>query len=225
MPTAIVLFSGGLDSTTCLALAKVSGYECHTVSFDYGQRHKAEMQAAQALSAHYGAKHHVIRLPTESFSGSALTDNSIDVPDHTGDSSIPVTYVPARNTIFLSFALGLAEVYKASAIFTGVSSIDYSHYPDCRPEFIQAFENMANLATKAAVEGSPVHIKTPLLHLSKAQTIALGTTLGVDYSQTISCYQANSSGEACGRCDSCSLRKQGFAEAKLTDVTRYTTPA
>lgn len=197
-PKAVVLCSGGLDSTTCLALAVASGYECHAVSFDYGQKQSAELDAIKRIAGQLGAQHHLLELPKMSFKQSALTENDIQVPDYSGKNEIPVTYVPARNTVFLSMALGLAEVLGAQAIYIGASSVDYSGYPDCRPEYIQAFENMANLATKAAVQGQKVSICTPLMYLSKAQTIQLGHRLGVDYSQTVTCYQADEAGAACG---------------------------
>lgn len=222
MKKAVILLSGGLDSTTCLALAKSQGYACATLSFDYGQRHRAELEAAARISAQFGAlKHEVVKLSLDNLGGSALTDESIAVPDYVGDDAIPVTYVPARNTVFLSIALGFAEVLEARSIFAGMSAVDYSGYPDCRPEYIAAFQQMANLATKAGVEGNPIEIKTPLINLSKAQTIKLGDSLGVDYSQTVSCYQLSELGQACGRCDSCELRKRGFLEAGVADPTRY----
>lgn len=219
---AVVLLSGGLDSVTVLAHAHAHGYECHTLSFDYGQRHQVELQAAERLAAQYGAKtHRVMQMNMAAIGGSALTDNKIDVPVNGVGSDIPVTYVPARNTIFLSYALGLAEVLEAQHIFIGVNSVDYSGYPDCRPEYIAAFEKMANLATKTAVEGHLIKIETPLMSLSKAQIIHMGMKLGVDYSLTVSCYQADPAGRACGKCDSCRLRQQGFAEAGVPDPTRY----
>ncbi|HEY9018284.1 7-cyano-7-deazaguanine synthase QueC [Thiomicrospira sp.] len=219
---AVVLLSGGLDSVTVLAHAHAHGYECHTLSFDYGQRHQVELQAAERLAAQYGAKtHRVMQMNMAAIGGSALTDNKIDVPVNGVGSDIPVTYVPARNTVFLSYALGLAEVLEAQHIFIGVNSVDYSGYPDCRPEYIAAFEKMANLATKTAVEGHLIKIETPLMSLSKAQIIHMGMKLGVDYSLTVSCYQADPAGRACGKCDSCRLRQQGFAEAGVPDPTRY----
>lgn len=219
---AVVLLSGGLDSVTVLALAKSEGYECHALSFDYGQRHQVELAAAERLAKTYGAdSFRVMNMNMAAIGGSALTDERIAVPTEGVGESIPVTYVPARNTIFLSYALGLAEVLNADAIFIGVNAVDYSGYPDCRPEYIQAFEHLANLATKTGVEGHRIEIKTPLIHLTKAEIIQLGTRLGVDYALTVSCYQANLAGEACGLCDSCRLRKQGFAQAGLPDPTRY----
>lgn len=221
MKKAVVLLSGGLDSATCLAIARDQGYECHTIAFDYGQRTRSELDAAERVSAALGAlSHRVIELGMGSIGGSALTDHSIDVPEEGGDG-IPVTYVPARNTVFLSLALGLAEVVEAEAIYIGVNAVDYSGYPDCRPAFIEAFQTMANLATKAGVEGSPITVETPLMHLSKAQIIQQGTALGLDYGLTVSCYQADENGNACGKCDSCRLRKQGFEEALVKDPTNY----
>lgn len=218
---AVVLVSGGLDSTTVLAIAKQQGYECHTISFDYGQRHRAELTAAERTSREMGAvSHKVIQLDMRAIGGSALTDSSIDVPEEEGDG-IPVTYVPARNTVFLSVALGWAEVLGAQDIFIGVNAVDYSGYPDCRPEFIQAYERMANLATKAGVEGRALKIQTPLIDLTKAEIVTVGTQLGVDYRATVSCYQADEHGRACGKCDSCRLRRQGFMDAGLEDATLY----
>ncbi len=217
---AVILLSGGLDSVTVLVMAKAQGYECYALSFDYGQRNKAELQAGEKIAAKYGITRKVISLGLGSIGGSALTDSQIAVPKEFG-TGIPVTYVPARNTVFLSLALGWAEVLHAQDIFIGVNAVDYSGYPDCRPEFIAAFETMANLATKASVEGEPFKIHTPLIRLSKAQIIEQGTALGVDYRLTVSCYSANDEGEACGSCDACRLRQTGFLEAKLPDVTRY----
>ncbi|MCB1615278.1 MAG: 7-cyano-7-deazaguanine synthase QueC [Pseudomonadales bacterium] len=218
---AVVLVSGGLDSATALAMAQEAGYACYTLAFDYGQRHRSELLAGQQLSASMNAiEHKVVHLDLNLIGGSALTDNSIAVPEHETEG-IPVTYVPARNTIFLSIALGWAEVLGARDLFIGVNAVDYSGYPDCRPEYIAAYEKMANLATRAAVEGHPIHIHTPLLSMSKAEIIKRGIQLGIDYSLTVSCYQANEQGEACGKCDSCRLRKQGFREAGIEDVTRY----
>ncbi|WP_010325500.1 7-cyano-7-deazaguanine synthase QueC [Marinobacterium stanieri] len=218
---AVVLLSGGLDSATALAMAKEQGYACYVLSFDYGQRSLTELNAARAITAQVGvAEHRVLRLSLEDFGGSALTDNSIDVPEDECEG-VPVTYVPARNTVFLSLALGWAEVLDADAIFIGVNAVDYSGYPDCRPEFIQAFETMANLATRRGVEGDPISIETPLMHLTKADIIEKGTALGIDYALTVSCYQADDEGRACGRCDSCRLRAKGFADAGVADPTRY----
>lgn len=223
MKKAVVLLSGGLDSTTCLALARSEGFSCFALSFSYGQRHSAELHAATRIAAQMNvAEHKIVSLDTDLFSGSALTDQSIQVPKFQEGSEIPVTYVPARNTIFLAMALGFAESIGARDIFIGASSVDYSHYPDCRPEFIAAFQTMANLATKAGVNGDLFTIHAPLQHLSKIQTIQLGHRLGVDYSLTVSCYQANEQGEACGHCDSCMFRKRGFIGAELTDPTVYT---
>ncbi len=221
MKNAIILFSGGLDSTTCLAYAKSQGFNCHAISFNYHQKHSAELNAAKRIAKHLGANHIIIDLPNAQFQGSALTDEQVNVPDFHSNNSIPVTYVPSRNTIFLSFALAWAEVLNANDIFIGVSAIDYSNYPDCRPEYIQAFQTVANLATKSGVENNHVRIQTPLIHLSKAKTIELGINLGVDYSMTVSCYQADSQGLACGKCASCTLRKKGFAEANKLDPTLY----
>lgn len=219
---ALVLLSGGLDSATCLAIAASEAYELHTISFDYGQRHRAELVAAQALAQRYASSHQLIRIDLASVGGSALTDSSIAVPDYgSSEDSIPVTYVPARNTIFLAYALAVAEVKQARDIYIGVNSVDYSGYPDCRPAFIEAFQSMANLATKAAVEGHELRVHTPLIELSKAQIIQKGIALGLDYALTVSCYQANTRGEACGKCDSCELRKQGFEQAGIVDPTPY----
>jgi len=218
---AVVLLSGGLDSATVLAIAKEQGYECYTLSFDYGQRHDSELEAASQLSKLNGvAEHKTITLGMGEFGGSALTDDEIDVPTEKS-SGIPVTYVPARNTVFLSIALGWAEVLSAKDIFIGVNAVDYSGYPDCRPEFIKSFEALANLATKVGVEEGGFKIHTPLIHDSKAQIIQKGTDLNVEYSKTVSCYQANAKGEACGNCESCRLRKQGFEKAEIADPTRY----
>jgi 7-cyano-7-deazaguanine synthase len=218
---AVILVSGGLDSTTVLAMALAQGYECYTLSFDYGQRHSAELVAAERVSRIMNvADHIVVNLNLDTIGGSALTDTRIDVPEEATEG-IPVTYVPARNTIFLSIALGWAEVLEAHHIFIGVNAVDYSGYPDCRPEFVQAFETMANLATRAGVEGQPLSIHTPLMKLGKGEIIRAGLELGVDYALTVSCYQASASGEACGLCDSCRLRKQGFIDAAIPDPTRY----
>jgi 7-cyano-7-deazaguanine synthase len=220
---AVILLSGGLDSVTTLSMALSQGFECHTISFDYGQRTRSELYAAEKISKQMGAaSHRVMDFDMSHIGGSALTDNTIDVPIAGIDKSeIPITYVPARNTVFLSFALALAEVVDANDIFIGVNAVDYSGYPDCRPEYIQAYEVMANLATKAGVEGHVLKIQTPLIDLTKAQIIQAGLALGVDYSLTVSCYQANELGEACGVCDSCRLRKQGFIEAGVVDPTLY----
>ncbi len=216
---AVVLVSGGLDSATTLAIARGQGLDCYALSFDYGQRHAAELQATHRVVAALGCRaHKTLKLDLRAIGGSALTDDAIAVPE-AGGAGIPLTYVPARNTIFLSLALGWAEVLGARDIFIGVNAVDYSGYPDCRPEFIRAFEQMAALATRAGVEGVPVHIQAPLLALSKAEIIRLGTDLGVDYGLTVSCYQADSGGRACGVCDSCRLRAQGFREAGIADPT------
>lgn len=219
----IVLLSGGLDSTTCLAVAQSQGYECYSLAIDYGQRHRSELLAAHKVSKHFNAfDHKVINIDLRAMGGSALTDD-IDVPDHddVDAKEIPITYVPARNTMFLSIALGYAETIGANDMFIGVNAVDYSGYPDCRPEFIQAFENMANLATKAQVEGHKFSIHTPLMELSKSDIIKLGDKLGVDYGITVSCYNADSLGYACGECDSCYYRKQGFEQANVNDPTQY----
>lgn len=224
MKKAVVLLSGGLDSATCLAIAQQAGYDqIHTMSFDYGQRHRAELFAAERLADTYSvAAHKVVRLSIGEFGGSALTDETTDVPSASqADGGIPVTYVPARNTVFLSIALGYAEVIAAQDIYVGVNAVDYSGYPDCRPEFISAFEHMANLATKAGVEGNGFRIVAPLQSLTKAEIVQRGTALGLDYGLTVSCYQANELGQACGVCDSCHLRQQGFAQADLPDPTIY----
>lgn len=221
MKKAVVLLSGGLDSTTCLAMAQAEGFRCYGLSFAYGQKHTVELRAAGRVAAHMGVDHHVFPLDIGQFGKSALTDEQIEVEDYHGGTDIPVTYVPARNTIFLAVALGYAETLQAEAIFIGVSSIDYSHYPDCRPEFIEQFQKLANIATKTGVEGTSIRIHAPLQYLTKAKTIEAGHKLGVDYGLTVSCYRANLSGEACGRCDSCVFRKRGFDEAGITDPTPY----
>ncbi|MAY36232.1 MAG: 7-cyano-7-deazaguanine synthase QueC [Spongiibacteraceae bacterium] len=219
---AVILVSGGLDSATVLAMARAEDYDCYTLAFDYGQRHRAELLAAERVSKALGAvEHKVIPLDLTAIGGSALTDNTIAVPDHSDEAGIPVTYVPARNTVFLSIGLGWAEVLGADDIFIGVNAVDYSGYPDCRPDFIEAFERMANLATKAGVEGHPLRIRTPLIDLSKGEIIRRGMVLGVDYALTVSCYQADADGRACGKCDSCYLRREGFTAAGLDDPTRY----
>lgn len=220
-PKAVVLVSGGLDSTTVLAMAQAEGFECYTLSFDYGQRHRAELVAAERVSRSYSeVVHKVVNLNLNSIGGSALTDENIAVPESPTEG-IPITYVPARNTVFLSIALGWAEVLGANDIFIGVNAVDYSGYPDCRPEFIDAFESLANVATKVGVEGGRIRIRAPLSDLSKADIIKRGAALGVDYASTISCYQADSDGRACGLCDSCRLRKEGFEAAGVPDPTRY----
>ncbi len=223
-PNAVVLLSGGLDSATVLALAKSRGFACHCLSLDYGQRHRVELEAASRVATSLGAtRQRTVRLDLTQFGGSALTDAAIAVPTEGIGTDIPVTYVPARNTIMLSLALAWAEVLDAADIFIGVNAVDYSGYPDCRPEYIRAFEAMANLATKAAVEGRRLTLHAPLIELSKAEIIRLGGTLGVDYSLTISCYQADPVGRACGVCDSCRLRRAGFAAAGAADPTHYRT--
>jgi 7-cyano-7-deazaguanine synthase len=218
---AVVLLSGGLDSATVLAMACAGGYRPSAISFDYGQRHRAELEAARRVAQSQGVQdHRVVRIDLGSFGGSALTDTRIAVPETPGEG-IPVTYVPARNTVFLAYALGLAEVLGATDIFIGVNAVDYSGYPDCRPAFIAKFEELANLATKAGVEGGRFRVHAPLMDLAKAEIIRRGVVLGVDYALTVSCYQAADDGSACGRCDSCRLRAQGFADAGLADPTRY----
>jgi 7-cyano-7-deazaguanine synthase len=223
MKKAVILVSGGLDSATCLAIAKQQGYTCYAISFDYGQRANSELDAARRLAAAMGVEQHlVIPLGMGQLGGSALTDTNLDVPEEgVNGNEIPVTYVPARNTVFLSYALGWAEVLDAGAIFIGVNALDYSGYPDCRPAFIAAFEQMANLATRAGVEGHPIKIEAPLIQMSKADIIRRGVACGVDYGLTVSCYQANSDGQACGRCDSCRLRRKGFIDAGVEDPTAY----
>jgi len=218
---AVVLLSGGLDSATVLAIARAQGYDCYALSFDYGQRHRCELTAAQRVAQHLAAQEHrTLQLDLRQFGGSALTDDAIAVPD-TPTAGIPVTYVPARNTVFLSLALAWAEVLQAYDIFIGVNAVDYSGYPDCRPEFIAAFEAMANLATRAGVEGQCFTIHAPLIELSKAEIIRTGTELGVDYGLTLSCYNPDVQGRACGTCDSCRLRAAGFAAAGVEDPTPY----
>ena len=219
---AVVLLSGGLDSATCLAIAQNAGFDCYCLSLDYGQRHSTELDAATRVAKALGAKEHrVLRLDLAAFGGSALTDRNIEVPTKGVGSGIPVTYVPARNTIMLSLALAWAEVLESRDIFVGVNAVDYSGYPDCRPEFVAAFENLANLATKAGVEGSRMTIHAPLIDLTKAEIIRQGSALGVDYGLTISCYQADDQGRACGVCDSCRLRQEGFLAAGVADPTPY----
>lgn len=218
---AVVLLSGGLDSATALAIARRDGYECRALSVDYGQRHDSELAAAQRVSRHLGAaEHRVVHLDIGQFGGSALTDVALDVPV-TPTAGIPVTYVPARNTIMLSLALGWAEVLDADAIYVGVNAVDYSGYPDCRPAFIEAFQRLADLATRRAVEGRSIKVEAPLIDMSKAEIIRQGMVLGVDYALTVSCYQADAMGRACGECDSCRFRRQGFLEAGVQDPTNY----
>ena len=219
---AVVLLSGGLDSATSLAIARHQGFDCYCLSLDYGQRHGAELAAAGRVAACLGAREHrTLRLDLANFGGSALTDEAIEVPTDGLQAGIPVTYVPARNTIMLSLALAWAEVLGSRDIFIGVNAVDYSGYPDCRPEFVAAFEKMANLATKAAVEGAQLNIHAPLIDLSKAEIIRRGVELGVDYALTVSCYQADDAGRACGKCDACRLRREGFAAAAIPDPTLY----
>jgi len=218
---AVILLSGGLDSATVVAMAKEQGYRCYSMSFDYGQRHRSELQAAERVALQLGVvEHKVIGMNLGGIGGSALTDDSIDVPQ-APTTGIPVTYVPARNTVFLSLALGWAEVLGAQDIFIGVNAVDYSGYPDCRPEFVEAFERMANLATRMGVEGQRIRIQAPLQMLSKAEIVQAGSRLGVDYGLTVSCYLADADGRACGKCDSCRLRAAGFAVAGMADPTRY----
>ena len=218
---AVILASGGLDSTTVLAMAQAQGYACYTLSFDYGQRTRSELLAAERVSVALGdVEHKVVKLNLDSIGGSALTDTGIAVPEEETEG-IPVTYVPARNTVFLSIALGWAEVLGAQDIFTGVNAVDYSGYPDCRPEYIAAFENMANLATRAGVEGHKLTIHSPLMAMGKDDIVRAGIALGIDYALTVSCYQATADGVACGKCDSCRLRAQGFVDAGVADPTRY----
>ncbi len=219
---AVVLLSGGLDSATTLAIAHSRQFECHTLSIDYGQRHRVELKAAQAVARAHGARaHQIVKLDLTAFGGSALTDSSIAIPITGTQNGIPATYVPARNTIMLSLALAWAETVDCRDIFIGVNAVDYSGYPDCRPEYIKAFEAMANLATKAAIEGKKLAIHAPLVHMSKKEIIQTGCSFGVDYGLTVSCYQADEEGRACGMCDSCRIRRDGFAAAGMNDPTRY----
>ena len=218
---AVILLSGGLDSATVLAIARQQGFACHSLSLDYGQRHRAELAAAHRVAQAAGVEaHKVLPLSLDAIGGSALTDFSIDVPA-AGGQGIPVTYVPARNTVFLALALGWAEVLGATDLFVGVNAVDYSGYPDCRPQFIEAFERLANLATKAGVEGQAFQVHAPLIEMTKAEIIRIGVALGVDYGLTVSCYQADAQGVACGACDSCRLRAEGFRTAGVTDPTVY----
>jgi 7-cyano-7-deazaguanine synthase len=221
LPRAVVLVSGGLDSATTLAIARRDGFACYALTFDYGQRHRVELEAARRVAQQLAAAdHRIVPLDLSWIGGSALTDRSIAVPNVPGEG-IPVTYVPARNTVFLAIALGWAEVLGARALYIGVNAVDYSGYPDCRPEYIEAFQRLANVATRAGVEGQPVSLHAPLIQMTKAQIIQAGTGLGVDFSLTTSCYDPGPGGEACGRCDSCRLRREGFAEAGVADPTRY----
>ena len=218
---AVVLLSGGLDSATALAMARAQGFDCYALSLDYGQRHHVELAAARRVAAAQAAvEHKVLPLSLDAIGGSALTDHTIDVPA-AGAEGIPVTYVPARNTVFLALALGWAEVLGSTDLFIGVNAVDYSGYPDCRPAFVEAFEKLANLATKAGVEGEHFKVHAPLIRMTKAEIIKTGTELGVDYALTVSCYQADADGVACGVCDSCRLRAEGFHAAGVTDPTRY----
>lgn len=218
---AVVLLSGGLDSATVLAIARNRGFDCHTLSFDYGQRHRAELAAARRVAAALGAaSHRELSIGLDAFGGSALTDPSIAVPEQGGEG-IPITYVPARNTVFLACALGLAETLDATDLFIGVNAVDYSGYPDCRPAFIAAFQSLADVATRAGAAGARHQVHAPLMQMSKADIIRAGIELGVDYTMTVSCYQANDDGAACGRCDACRLRRDGFGAAHVADPTRY----
>lgn len=222
MTRAVVLLSGGLDSATVLAVARRAGHACHALSLDYGQRHRAELAAAARVASRLGAsEHRIMRLDMGPMAGSALTDRSVAVPEEGVAPGIPVTYVPARNTIMLSLALGWAEVLDANAIYIGVNAVDFSGYPDCRPEFVSAYQALADVATRRGVEGRPIRLEAPLLRLTKAEIIALGLGLGVDYRDTVSCYQADEWGRACGKCDSCRLRRQGFLDLGVADPTRY----
>ena len=221
MKRAVVLLSGGLDSATVLAMAVADGWRCHALSVDYGQRHRSELQAAAQVARSLGAvEHRVVTLDLGVFGGSALTDRSIEVPT-APTAGIPITYVPARNTIFLALALAHAEVTQSDAIFTGANAVDYSGYPDCRPQFLAAFEALANLATKRAVEGAPIEIRAPIVAMTKGEIVGRGAALGVDFALTVSCYDADSSGRGCGRCDACRIRREGFMQAGLADPTRY----
>jgi 7-cyano-7-deazaguanine synthase len=216
---AVILFSGGLDSTTCIAIAKSQGFDCYALSFSYGQKHSVELEVAKKIAKAAGVVEH--KIVTLNLGGSALTDAHVAIDDYKGDNEIPTTYVPARNTVFLSVALGWAEVLGAFDIFIGANDVDYSGYPDCRPEYLQAFEQLADLATKAGVEGAHYKVNAPLLHWTKAEIIKTGLALGVDYEVTVSCYRADAEGRACGNCDSCTFRKKGFREAGVEDPTRY----
>lgn len=217
----MVLVSGGLDSATTLAIACAQGFDCYAVSFDYGQRHRVELEAARKIAIEFGVKEHkIVVIDLDNMGGSALTDESLDLPESPSEG-IPITYVPARNTVFLALALGWAEILGARDIFIGVNAVDYSGYPDCRPEFINAFEQLAALATKAGTEGRDFKVHAPLIELSKADIIKEGVELGIDYSMTVSCYRADRNGKACGRCDSCRFRRQGFEQAAIFDPTRY----
>lgn len=219
---AVILFSGGLDSTTCLAIAKAQGYDCYALSFDYGQKHNVELEHAKLVAKKMGViEHKVVTLALNELGKSSLTDENSSVPDYEESTGIPSTYVPARNTVFLAIALGWAEVLNAFDIFIGANDVDYSGYPDCRPQYLHAFETLANLATKSGIEGKRFHVQAPLLHLKKKEIVQTGLRLGVDYSMTVSCYRADSEGRACGKCDSCVYRKKGFKEAGIVDPTKY----
>ena len=218
---AVVIFSGGQDSTTVLAYAKNLGFLVHAISFNYGQRHENEIEAAKKIAELYDVTHHIINLDLSAFTNTALINQELEVPNYQGNEEIPITYVPARNTIFLSYALGYAETILAQDIFLGISQIDYSGYPDCRPEYLDAFTTLANLATKEQVNGKKMRIHAPLLHLSKKETVLLGQQLGVDYGMTVTCYKLSSEGLACGECESCVLRHKGFLQAGVNDPTRY----
>ena len=218
---AVVLVSGGLDSATVLAMARAQDFDCYALSIDYGQRHRVELDAAAAVARALGAlDHRTVHVDLSAIGGSALTDASIEVPEAGGDG-IPVTYVPARNTVFLAVALGYAETLGAAHLMIGANAVDYSGYPDCRPAFVEAFERLANVATKAAVEGQAVHVVAPLMSMTKAQIVTQGTRLGVDYALTVSCYRPDAKGRACGTCDACALRREGFEQARIADPTRY----
>ncbi|EKD45211.1 MAG: queuosine biosynthesis protein QueC [uncultured bacterium] len=218
---AVVLLSGGLDSTTCLAIAKQAGFNCYALSIAYGQKHSSELHFAKKIAEQFRVSHRVVTVTIGDFGGSALTDQKIAVPDHQGDNDIPVTYVPARNTVFLSIALSYAEVLDADAIFIGANAVDYSGYPDCRKIYFNAFQTLIDCATRTTIHGKKIRIETPILTLTKAEIIQLGMSLNVDYAQTVSCYSADDRGRACGKCDSCFLRKKGFLEAGVSDATRY----
>ncbi len=222
MSKAVILLSGGLDSTTVLAIAKSKGFKCYALSFDYGQKQLSELVSAKTIAKNFGViEHRIMRVCLDDIGGSALTDPTLEVPKFDESNEIPITYVPARNTIFLSFALAWAEVLDSQSIFIGVNALDYSGYPDCRPEYIEAYETMANLATKQSVEGDKIQIHTPLINLTKAEIINQGRALGIDYSMTTTCYQANDKSEACGICDACVLRRNGFEQAGVSDPTYY----
>ena len=222
MSKAVVLLSGGLDSTTTLAIAKSQSFDCYALSFDYGQKQLSELVSAKLIAKKLGViEHRIMKISLADIGGSALTDVNLKVPKYKESNEIPITYVPARNTIFLSFALAWAEVIDCQSIFIGVNALDYSGYPDCRPEYINSYENMINLGTKAGSEGLPFKIHTPLINLSKSEIIKMGSELNVDYSDTVSCYSLNNHGEACGKCDSCHFRKQGFIDAGINDPTNY----